>query len=213
MNKEQSDPVVEEAEFTQPQADTNELFGYQNEAQPPAEDGNNLWGDDAGFGNSGGGFENPPMDQFNAGGLEVVGQKIEAPMGGMGGGEHSQYDHLFSDDMTEEEKAHIMEVHDEQKGRLQRVQQKAEEEYQIKRQRQEEAQKWLTDYYSGKTRETDQRRQSNIEQQNAYIEQRDDHKQSKNPWEKIIDNVEIQENKYAGNFEVKRMRAAMMARR
>ena len=42
---------------------------------------------------------------------------------------------------------------------------------------------------------------------------REEHKASKNPWEKIIDNCEMSKTKYSGNADVTRLRQAMLARK
>jgi len=42
---------------------------------------------------------------------------------------------------------------------------------------------------------------------------REEHKKSKNPWEKIIDNCEMSNSKYSGSADVSRLRASMLARK
>ena len=57
------------------------------------------------------------------------------------------------------------------------------------------------------------KRKQNKEEEWAFLQTREEHKKSKNPWEKIIDNVEIDHKKYLGVKDVSRMRQAMIARR
>ena len=61
--------------------------------------------------------------------------------------------------------------------------------------------------------EIDSKSKQNKEEEWAYLQTREEHKKSKNPWEKIVDNVEINPNKYLGDRDVSRMRQAMQARK
>jgi hypothetical protein len=42
---------------------------------------------------------------------------------------------------------------------------------------------------------------------------REEHKHSKNPWEKIIDNCEMNKSKYSGSKDVTRLRTSMLSRK
>ena len=53
----------------------------------------------------------------------------------------------------------------------------------------------------------------NKEQEWAFLRSREDHKKSKNPWEKILDNVEISKSGIVGNKDMTRMKNAMLARK
>lgn len=63
------------------------------------------------------------------------------------------------------------------------------------------------------SKEVDAKRKQNKDEEWAFLRSRDEHKKSKNPWEKIIDNVEIDARRYIGNKDVSRMRQAMIARK
>jgi|AntRauMFilla1563_2_1112583.scaffolds.fasta_scaffold375880_2 hypothetical protein len=62
-------------------------------------------------------------------------------------------------------------------------------------------------------KETESKRKQNKEEEWAFYKTREEHKSSQNPWEKIIDNVEIDPRKFEGKKDVTRMRQAMMARK
>jgi len=63
------------------------------------------------------------------------------------------------------------------------------------------------------SKDVEARRKNNKEEEWAFIKTREEHKKSKNPWEHIIDNVEIDARKYLGHKDVNRMRQAMVARK
>ena len=88
-----------------------------------------------------------------------------------------------------------------------------EEEYKQKTATQLEARNELDNWYNQKTAERQAKSKQNKEEEWAYLQTREEHKKSKNPWEKIVDNVEINPNKYLGNKDISRMRQAMLARK
>ena len=57
------------------------------------------------------------------------------------------------------------------------------------------------------------RREKNKEEEAALIETRKELNSGKNPWEKVITNVEIKEGTYLGNKDVSRMRQSMQSRK
>lgn len=112
--------------------------------------------------------------------------------------------------LTPEEEAKIAEVENEQRARLQRVQDAEANDIAEKR---DKAREELKEWYEDKERERLAKSKQNKEEEWAFLKTRDEHKQSKNPWEKIIDNVEINQSKYLGTRDVTRMRQAMQARK
>lgn len=62
-------------------------------------------------------------------------------------------------------------------------------------------------------RETETRRKQNKEEEWAYLRTREEHKKSKNIWEHIIDNVEIDPRKFTGEKDISIMRQSMLARK
>lgn len=117
---------------------------------------------------------------------------------------------LFDAPLTPEEEAKVAEIENEQRARLQRFEDKEMSEISERR---DKAREELKEFYDDKNRERMARSKQNKEEEWAYINKRDEHKKSKNPWEKIIDNVEINQSKYLGTKDVTRMRQAMLARK
>lgn len=81
------------------------------------------------------------------------------------------------------------------------------------RDKQDKAREELRDWYEDKERERISKSKQNKDEEWAFLKTREEHKKSKNPWEKIIDNVEINQTKYMGTKDVTRMRQAMLARK
>lgn len=71
----------------------------------------------------------------------------------------------------------------------------------------------LNEYYEKRNTQTEQKKSENKEQEWAFLQLREEHKKSKNPWEKIIDNCEMNKSKYQGSADVSRQRQAMLARK
>ena len=97
--------------------------------------------------------------------------------------------------------------------RLRKIREKEEEELIEKRALQQKAQQELNSWYERKIASVQSKRKQNKEEEWAFFQTREEHKKSKNPWEKIIDNVEIDQRKYLGTKDVTRMRQAMLARK
>jgi hypothetical protein len=104
-------------------------------------------------------------------------------------------------------------VQRDQEERLRKVRGKEDEELTAKRESKQKAQDELNKFYSDKNKEIAAKRKQNKEEEWALLQSREAHKKSKNPWEKIIDNVEIDARKYLGKKDVGRMRQAMLARK
>uniref|UniRef100_A0A7S3NB86 Clathrin light chain n=1 Tax=Euplotes harpa TaxID=151035 RepID=A0A7S3NB86_9SPIT len=135
----------------------------------------------------------------NAPGGQVVVAKQDKPKVGQ----------AFEAPLTPEEEARVSEVQLELKARMQRLVEKEANEESEKRAAKKELKKW----YEDKERDRVAKSKQNKEEEWAFLQQRDDHKRSKNKWEKIIDNVEINPSKYLGTKDVTRMRQSMLARK
>ena len=71
----------------------------------------------------------------------------------------------------------------------------------------------LNDWYDKRSTQIEQKRKVNKESEWAFLQLREEHKHSKNPWEKIIDNCEMNKSKYSGTKDVTWLRQAMIARK
>ena len=197
--------------------DFGDAKGFENNSQNPADmndGGNEFWNGGFGGGNTNMGGD----DEFNANNENFPAQAEQDAMG-MGdfnegkGGQKPKMGHAFEAPLSEEEEQRIQQIEAEQQQRQRSLQLKEEEEYKNKKDRQSDARNELDNWYEQKNNERQSKRKQNKEEEWAYLQTREEHKKSKNPWEKIIDNVEINPNKYLGNKDVTRMRQAMLARK
>lgn len=192
--------------------------GFHGEASLKAEGiqnngGNDFWNQDFGTNN------------FNRGGFEEEDKDPNIGDDHFGGDNENQYQILevktnkpkmgqaFDAPLTPEEEARVAEIEQEQKIRMQKLMDKEANEIAEKRDRKDKAKEELRSWYEDKEKDRRAKSKQNKEEEWAFLKTRDEHKQSKNPWEKIIDNVEINQNKYLGTKDVTRMRQAMIARR
>lgn len=156
-----------------------------------------------GFGAEDGGFDGQAEDGPGSAGAFPQQRVINKPKVG----------HAFEAPLSEEEEARVAQIETEQQERVRSLQHKAEEEFQLKKEKKKEAKDELNGWYSTKQKERQGKSKQNKEEEWALLQTREEHKKSKNPWEKIVDNVEINPNKYLGSKDVTRMRQAMLARK
>lgn len=192
----------------------------QNEQDFPIDDtdatdmnhgGNDFW--NAGFGGGNSNMNQP--DGFGANNGNFDGHADGGP-GGFPqekGINKPKVGHAFEAPLSPEEEERVAQIESEQQERLRGLKQKEEDEYRKKKEKKQEAKNELEDWYSNKQNERQGKSKQNKEEEWAYLKTRDEHKKSKNPWEKIVDNVEINPNKYLGLKDVSRMRQAMLARK
>lgn len=172
---------------------------------------NDFW--NAGFGGGNSNMDQP--DGFGANNGNFDGQADD----GLGGLPQEKainkpkVGHAFEAPLTEEEEHRVAEIEAEQQERLRSLRGKEEEEVLNKKKKKQEAKDELEEWYTNKTNEREGKSKQNKEEEWAYLKTREEHKDSKNPWEKIVDNVEINPNKYLGAKDVSRMRQAMLARK
>lgn len=176
------------------------------------EGGNDFWGGDFGGGNSN--IEQAPADGGNDAFGDIPNDNLEADaQNQVQVVNKPKVGHAFEAPLSEEEELRIQQIEEEQMLRQRNLQQKEEEEYKEKKAKQTAAREELDNWYQQKNTERQARSKQNKEEEWAYLQTRDEHKKSKNPWEKIVDNVEINPNKYLGSKDVTRMRQAMLARK
>jgi len=68
----------------------------------------------------------------------------------------------------------------------------------LKRERHEVGERAIKDWYAKRHVQIDQKAKLNKESEWAYNKLREEQKRSKNPWEKIIENCEMNKSKYSG---------------
>lgn len=116
-------------------------------------------------------------------------------------------------EFTSEEMVLIQAAEQAMQQRLRALRLKEDDENAKKTQKRKEAKAELEVFYNAKQREIASKRKQNKDEEWAFLNSREEHKKSKNQWEHIIDNVEIDPRKYIGNRDITRMRQAMIARK
>ena len=71
----------------------------------------------------------------------------------------------------------------------------------------------LQNFQAERQKQIQQRRLINAEQEKNFYEVREEHRKGSNPWERVIDNCEMNSSQYVGTKDVTRMRQAMLARK
>lgn len=193
-----SGPDQPEEKVDEPQQDA---FGFDQPAQAeaPAQDAFGFGGSDA-----------PAQDGF---GLDQPPKVGEPAQEAFGFDEPPKGDQIANIGEDAEELALIEASKQAMQQRLAQLRQKEDEELAQKRALKQKAQEELNEWYSKKNTAGEARRKQNKEEEWAFLQTREEHKKSKNPWEKIIDNVEIDPRKYLGTKDVTRMRQAMVSRK
>ena len=103
----------------------------------------------------------------------------------------SEIPQVEDDGLDDEEREHLRTIADEQEERLRSLGEKINEEHSLKQERKDAGSRAVEDWYSKRTAQIESRQKSNKEDEWSFLKLRDDHKESKNPWEKIIDNCEM----------------------
>jgi hypothetical protein len=90
---------------------------------------------------------------------------------------------------------------------------KQDQELRSKKEKQSIAKGEMQKWTDNRKKEIDSRRNLNKEEEWAYTERKNKLKESPNPWEKVLQHVEMKAGSYPGKCEVGRMRSAMLARK
>lgn len=138
---------------------------------------------------------------FDEGRLEEEGVPIERKRERL----PSDYDETELDLIAKREQA--------DKDRRAMLREKQQEEMRKKAERQSQGETELIAWADNRKKEILQRRKQNQEEEKAFVEARKLQNNGKNPWEKVLTNVEIKEGQYPGNKDVSRMRQVMISRR
>lgn len=88
-----------------------------------------------------------------------------------------------------------------------------QEEEELKRQRKIKGKEELDKWSEQRKREIEQRRKTNEEMEKAFHENVEQQRHGPNPWERVINNCEMNSSQYVGDADVSRMRQAMIQRK
>ena len=119
---------------------------------------------------------------------------------------------LMIDHLTAEEEAMISAEAARQQEMQKNVYEKQMKEDQLKQERRAEAQKKLQEWADERNNSIGHKKQENARNIQDAAEL-DKAKSSSNPWERVVDNCEMDPNVYAGEHDVTRMRQVMISRK
>lgn len=83
----------------------------------------------------------------------------------------------------------------------------------MKQQRKQKGREELAKWQEERKKQMNLRRDTNKKMESEYHEEKRRLKDTTNPWERIVSNVEINANNYVGQGDVTRMRQAMLSRK
>ena len=120
---------------------------------------------------------------------------------------------LDEQELDPDELEQLEQIRIEQELRLRALGLKEQQECEEKREKQGAAKRQLDDWQENRNRDVTSRMKSSKEQEWALMQSRNNHKRSQNPWEKIIDNVEVTKSGIIGSKDMTRMKNAMLSRK
>ena len=120
---------------------------------------------------------------------------------------------IDGEDADPEELERITKAENDKQELLRSLYHKQEEEQRLKQERKNKGRDSLNQWTKERKQTTDAKRKvSKDEQSQSQIEKKR-LKETTNPWERVVSNVEINQANYVGGADVTRMRQAMIARK
>lgn len=116
-------------------------------------------------------------------------------------------------DYTEEERAQMAEVERAQDEMRRKLYEKQMEEHSQKEQRKRDGAQSLQQWQADHDASIAQARQRNAQAAEEEKSRADEAKATSNPWQRVVDNCEMDPEHYAGDKDVTRLRQAMVARK
>ncbi len=116
-------------------------------------------------------------------------------------------------DLTAEEQEIIARVQAEKDEKRRQLYEQEVDEQKQKEEKKRQAVLWLKEWESQKEKEKQNIRLTNQQEADAKNSHQQEQKKNSNPWDRVFDNIEINQNQYVGTKDVSRMRQAMIARR
>lgn len=117
------------------------------------------------------------------------------------------------DDFTEEERQQIEAVETANEERKKKLYEKQMDEENKKQQKKQEAKQKLDEWHATRKNQIEQKRKQNLEEEKFFLEDRSEQRKGANPWERVINNCEMNQSQYVGDKDVSRMKNAMLARK
>ena len=132
---------------------------------------------------------------------------------GVSSGGFMQQPQQMESDLTEEELQLINEVEQADYARMQMLQTKQESEMQNKRERKQSAENELATMKSDRKRLIAQHQETNQINEKDFFAHREEQRQGKNPWDRVVENCDFSTSSSAGGKDMSRMKQVMQARR
>ena len=117
------------------------------------------------------------------------------------------------DDFTEEERSQVEEVEQANEDRKKKLFERQSEEENKKQQKKSEAKSKLDEWQKTRKNQIDQKRKQNKEEEKYFLDDRSEQRKGANPWERVINNCEMNSSQYVGDKDVSRMKNAMLSRK
>ena len=115
--------------------------------------------------------------------------------------------------MDEDERQRVVQVEEANQERARKLYEKQEEESLLKQKRKAEAKSALQGWTQDRQKQKDLRKSLNKQMEKDSEVEKKRLRETTNPWERVVANVEIQANQYVGQGDVSRMRQSMIARK
>lgn len=115
--------------------------------------------------------------------------------------------------MDEEEKERVIKAEQDREARNHRIYEKEQEETLLKQKRRATGRETLVAWQSDRRKQIEQRKVLNKTMEEEGIKEKKRLKETTNPWERVVSNVELNSSQYVGQADVGRMRQAMIARK
>jgi hypothetical protein len=119
----------------------------------------------------------------------------------------------FDDDMDEEEKERVIRAEQDRDQRQRKVFEREQEEGLLKQKRKVTGRETLLAWQSERRKQIELRRLTNKTMEEEGLKEKKRLKDTTNPWERVVSNVELNAGQYVGLADVARMRQAMVARK
>jgi hypothetical protein len=88
------------------------------------------------------------------------------------------------------------------------------DEIRIKQEFRDKARDFLDNFFRQRQQNLERRQKTNKENEEEFLQNRNNIKEGKtNPWEKVVENIDLKESGYKGTKDVSRMRQVILGRK
>jgi hypothetical protein len=116
--------------------------------------------------------------------------------------------------VDQEEENRMLARKKEDDERRAKIVKKTSDEIRIKQEFRDKAREFLENFEQARNKNLQKRQQFNKTNEEEFLQMRKDMKEGKkNPWEKVVENIELKESDYKGSKDVTRMRSVILTRK